>query len=231
MLSSSDNKKRIELGIFKTRKPIKDDEDGGEKVTKKASISREGNDPSSSKSSDQKKQSLFARKKKPSECFAEARVDKRMLSFSTNSLPKPFRMADFASARAVEPVHPTTHSNPHRILHHHRFLTPPPFEMRTRKDEEQLEKVVVVHRDLGSDSCKRSSRRKNLGFGRTDREKTATRACRPHSSTRLKFGGGKTALHSCPHPSPVHVSYSRRHTQIHEFCPRTTAAAAIHPRM
>ncbi|WKY16414.1 hypothetical protein Q1695_001231 [Nippostrongylus brasiliensis] len=83
MLSSSDNKKRIELGIFKTRKPIKDDEDGGERVTKKASVSREGNDPSSSKSSDQKKQSLFARKKKPSECFAEARVDKRMFSKET----------------------------------------------------------------------------------------------------------------------------------------------------
>lgn len=77
-------KKRAELGIFKTRRPIKEDDDDAEGNAKKANNeTKVANKPSSSKSLDQKKQSLFTRKKKPSECFAETSVDKRMISRET----------------------------------------------------------------------------------------------------------------------------------------------------
>ncbi|XGW34964.1 hypothetical protein V3C99_018758 [Haemonchus contortus] len=78
-------KKRIELGIFKTRKPIKEEESDCEKNTpKNDEVAKEPAKAGSSKSPDHKKQTgLFTRKKKPSECFAETRVDKRMISKET----------------------------------------------------------------------------------------------------------------------------------------------------
>ncbi|KAK6759994.1 hypothetical protein RB195_021503 [Necator americanus] len=80
----SAEKKRIELGIFKTRKPIKEDEDP-EKIANDPTNNVVNNDitpgnKTNSSKSETRKQSLFMRKKKSNECFAETRVDKKMIS-------------------------------------------------------------------------------------------------------------------------------------------------------
>ncbi|CAJ0610473.1 unnamed protein product [Cylicocyclus nassatus] len=80
----SSEKRRLELGIFKTRKSIKEEDEDLENVTKEEEAKDEltalSEQKTSSKLSDSKKPSIFMRKKKTSECFADTRVDKKKIA-------------------------------------------------------------------------------------------------------------------------------------------------------